>query len=151
MKGRKPKPSNLKLIQGNPGHRPVNKNEPTPEREIPSPPDFMSKDALIEWGRVTEHLFKLGLLTDIDRATLVGYCESWSQYKEAKEKLQKTGLIIKTTNGNIIQNPLVGIANKSLEMMNKLAAEFGMTPSSRSRINVTAPGGDKKDAWSDFG
>lgn len=48
------------------------------------------------------------------------------------------GLMIKTTNGNAIQNPLIGTANKAMSDMVRYAAEFGMTPSARSRIKAEA-------------
>ena len=44
------------------------------------------------------------------------------------------GLIIRTQGGNAIQNPLVGTANKAMADMMRYAAEFGMTPSARTRI-----------------
>ena len=55
-----------------------------------------------------------------------------------------SGLMIKTTNGNPIQNPLVGIANKAAAAMVRYAAEFGMTPSARSRVEG-APAGRNGD------
>ena len=55
------------------------------------------------------------------------------------EKDQLTGgLMIKTSNGNAIQNPLVGTANKAASDMMRYAAEFGMTPSARTRIETQA-------------
>jgi P27 family predicted phage terminase small subunit len=56
--------------------------------------------------------------------------------------------MVKTTNGNIIQSPLVGIANKSLQMMHKFLIEFGMTPSARSKVSV--PKGPKKNDFDGF-
>lgn len=44
------------------------------------------------------------------------------------------GLIIRTRSGNIIQNPLVGTANKAMADMVRYAAEFGLTPSARTRV-----------------
>jgi phage terminase small subunit len=45
------------------------------------------------------------------------------------EKVQVTGgLMIKTTNGNAIQNPLVGTANTAARDMLRFASEFGLTP-----------------------
>ena len=58
--------------------------------------------------------------------------------------------MIKTTNGNAIQNPLVGTANKAATDMVRFAAEFGMTPSARSRINVTPPGEGAEDPAARF-
>jgi P27 family predicted phage terminase small subunit len=54
----------------------------------------------------------------------------------AKRDQLTGGLMIKTTNGNAIQNPLVGTAHKAAADMVRYAVEFGMTPSARSRINA---------------
>jgi hypothetical protein len=43
--GRRPKPTRLKLITGNPGKRPLNRNEPNPKRIIPACPDFLQGEA----------------------------------------------------------------------------------------------------------
>jgi P27 family predicted phage terminase small subunit len=51
-------------------------------------------------------------------------------------KNEANGLVVKTKSGNIIQNPLVGVANKAMADVVRYAAEFGMTPSARSRIEV---------------
>ena len=74
MAGRKKLPTNLKILKGTQRADRVNPNEPMPDPNIPEAPDFLSKDALIEWGRITAQLFKLGLLTDIDMAALALYC-----------------------------------------------------------------------------
>jgi len=54
----------------------------------------------------------------------------------ADRALEKTGLLIKTTNGNVIQNPLVGISNHSWSQVLRFAKEFGLTPASRSRLEA---------------
>ncbi|MEQ8198694.1 MAG: phage terminase small subunit P27 family, partial [Clostridiaceae bacterium] len=33
QRGRKPKPTAIKVLEGNPGKRPLNKNEPKPEKK----------------------------------------------------------------------------------------------------------------------
>ena len=43
----------------------------------------------------------------------------------------------------------MNIANKSLEIMHRFLTEFGMTPSSRTRLHVT-PSDDSSDEWDDF-
>ena len=47
--------------------------------------------------------------------------------------------MIKTSNGNLVQNPLVGTANKAMSEMMRYAVEFGMTPSARSRVDAHVP------------
>ena len=144
MRGRKPKPTHLKLVTGNPGRRPMNKAEAKPAPNLPSPPPELSDDAKVEWGRVSEELYNLGLLTRIDRAGLAAYCQAYGRWITAERVIAEmaardratSGLLVKTTNGNAIQNPLVGTANKAMSDMMRYAAEFGMTPSARSRINA---------------
>ena len=55
---------------------------------------------------------------------------------KAEKLVREKGEIIKTAAGNIIQNPYLSIANRALDQLNKLGAEFGMTPSSRSRVKT---------------
>jgi P27 family predicted phage terminase small subunit len=142
MRGRKPKPTYLKLLNGNAGKRPLNEHEPEPAPAIPTPPAELCEDAKLEWERVAPLLHQLGTLSEIDRAALAAYCQAYGRWLKAEravaimgERDQLTsGLMIKTTNGNPIQNPLVGIANRAMVDMVRYAAEFGMTPSARSRI-----------------
>lgn len=143
MRGRKPKPTHLKLVAGNPGKRKLNPAEPIPVRQLPNPPAELSDDAKVEWGRVSEELYRLGLLTGVDRAPLAAYCQAYGRWMQAERHIaamakndQLTGgLLIRTTNGNAIQSPLVGIANKAMADMMRYAVEFGMTPSARARVS----------------
>ena len=149
MAGRRPTPTKLKVISGNPGHRPLPQDEPQPEIKQPDPPEWLSGEALREWNRVVPELFKLKLISEIDRSGIVAYCVAYGQYVRAQGDIKTLGAIIVTTNGNIIQNPAVGIANTSVDIMRKFLIEFGMTPASRSK--VSAPGKKKaKDGWEDF-
>ena len=158
MPGPPPKPTHLKLVTGNPGRRPLNKNEPKPERKLSSPPDELYEDAKIEWRRVAKELHRLGLLTVIDRAALAAYCQAYGRWivaeralaEVAKRDLLTHGLLIKTTNGNAIQNPLVGTANKAMLAMMRCASEFGMTPAARSRIS-SPQGADLTNPFAEFG
>ena len=147
MRGRKPTPTHLKLVKGNPGKRALPTNEPIPAREFPDPPAYLCDEAKVEWGRISSELFRMGLLTGIDRAALAAYCQSYGRWAQAEKALAVMaekdaltgGLLIKTTNGNAIQNPLVGIANKAAADCIRYAAEFGMTPSARSRVHGANP------------
>ena len=139
------KPTNLKVLQGTLRKDRITKNEVFPETEIPPAPDHLSKEALIEWGRITSDLYTLGLLTKIDMASLAAYCQSFGRWAQAETELNNSSLLIKTTNGNIIQNPLVGIANQAMEHMRKHLSEFGMSPASRAKVSAKQE--TKKDEW----
>lgn len=133
MRGRKPKPTNIKRLEGNPGKRklPDEPNIPSDELTCPS---HLSYSAKCEWRRLAPQLKELGLLTQLDRAALAGYCEAWGEFTGITKLLKGKSPIIKTANGNIIQNPLLGQKHKALELMHKFLTEFGMSPASRSRI-----------------
>jgi len=139
-RGRKPKPSALKLVTGNPGHRAVNSAEPKPRPGLPTPPATLNEDALREWRRVARELHQCGLLTLVDRAALAAYCQAYGRWAQAERELATEELVITTDKGNLIQNPLVGIARRAQSDMVRYAAEFGMTPSARSRVHAEGKG-----------
>ena len=144
MRGRKPKPTHLKVIEGNPGKRPLNKNEPTPTGGRPHPPSHLCAEARTEWDRVAKILHAIGVLTTLDRAALAVYCQAYGRWVRAEQTLEKMAqqdsstkaLLMKTKAGNLIQNPLVGIANQAMLALMRAATEMGMTPSVRLRIEI---------------
>ena len=154
-KGRRPKPTKLRLLNGNPSGRPLNENEPQPETKIPSPPDFLNADALQEWGRMGEKLYQLGMLAEIDRGIFASYCQAFGRWAEAERSLAKMakkddefyGLMIKTKSGNIIQNPVIGTANKAMKEMRDAASLMGIPATMRSKVSVPQSGTNKKKGF----
>jgi P27 family predicted phage terminase small subunit len=150
MRGRKPKPTILKVLDGNPGRRPLNDREPESAPGTPVRPDWLDAEAQAEWDRVTGELTDMGLLTLADRAALAAYCTAWSRWVEAEAMVKKFGMIVKSPErGFPMKSPYLSIADQALETMRKLMIEFGLTPSSRSRIRVP-PGGDEVDELDRF-
>lgn len=144
-RGRKPKPTALKVLEGNPGKRPLNKFEPKPENKAPKCPTWLEKEAKKEWRRMSKVLEGLGVLTEVDAAAFAGYCQAYARWKEAEEFLSKHGTIFKTPSGYIQQVPQVSIAQTYLKIMKDFCSEFGLTPSSRSRISVNEKLGENDD------
>ena len=134
QKGRKPKPTAMKQLEGNPGKRKLNSNEPQPERTAPECPDWLSDEAKTEWHRLADVMEAMGILTEIDMAAFAGYCQSYARWKEAEEFITRHGAIVKTPSGYWQQVPQVSIAQQYLKDMHKFAEQFGLTPASRSRI-----------------
>jgi P27 family predicted phage terminase small subunit len=139
MRGRKPLPSNVVRLRGNPGKRRLNDAEPRPAIKAPSCPSCLGEEARKEWKWLAGELAELGLLTTIDRGMLAAYCQAHALWVEAVSSIGRYGTMVKSPNGFPMQSPYVAVANKQVEIMVRIAAEFGMTPSSRSRIRV----GDK--------
>lgn len=136
MRGRRPIPTRLKVLAGNPGKRPLNHDEPQPAPEIPQSPAELGPVAKREWDRLVVELSQLGLMTNLDRAALAAYCGAYALWAEATENIQKYGTMVKSPSGYPIQSPYVAIANRQAELMMRIASEFGFTPASRSRISA---------------
>ena len=145
MRGRRPKPTALKVLAGNPGKRPLNHDEPKPEPVAPKCPSWLNRVAKREWKRVSPALEKLGLLTPLDMANLAAYCRTYAEMVEAQEFLAKHGLTYqiarRDTNGAIVdmvaqQWPQVAIVRRCQEEIRSYSAMFGMSPSDRSRMKV---------------
>jgi P27 family predicted phage terminase small subunit len=148
MAGRRPKPTALKKLRNNPGKRALNRNEPKPEAAIPSCPKHLDKEARAEWLRATTALLKLNLLADVYRPALAAYCTAWSRWLKAERGLRKRGLVIGTRTGYPVQNPYLGIANTAMEAMRRFLIEFGMTPSSITRVHGAGTSDDDSpDPW----
>lgn len=139
MRGRRPKPTRLKVLTGNPGRRPLNEDEPQPEVVIPECPPELGPVAKREWDRLAAELVALKLLTNLDRAALAAYCGAYALWAEATEQIQKYGTMVKSPTGYPIQSPYVSIANRQAEIMMRVASEFGFTPASRGRISDEHP------------
>ena len=136
QRGRKPKPTALKELEGNPGKRPLNKNEPKPDKKAPRCPAWLEEEAKREWKRTGRLLEQLGLLTEMDMAAFAGYCQAYARWKEAEEFITQHGTMIRTPNGYLQQVPQVSIAQTNLKIMLKFCEQFGLTPSARSRMTA---------------
>lgn len=139
VKGRKPKPTNLKILQGNPGRRPLPDDEPRLESCFPDPPDHLSEAARKHWNEVGGMLHEAGILTAVDADALAAYCELHARWVEANEKIREYGLVIKSPSGAPMQSPYFKISAITFDAMKAMLVEFGMTPSSRARVKSTKP------------
>jgi P27 family predicted phage terminase small subunit len=139
--GRKPKPSELKLLTGNPGKRPVRAAAPAGKtrHKAPAAPDWLPADGQREWRRVAPLLLAMRVLRDTDLSALAVYCEAYARFREARRALDVDGLTTDTGTGSIKAHPATTILNQAIAQMHSFMTEFGLTPSSRSRVASEAP------------
>ena len=91
-------------------------------------------------------------VTVLDVQILAAYCDAYQRWRTAREIIAAMaerdqvmhGLIVKTQSGGGTANPLVWIAAAAARDMNRFAAEFGMSPASRSTIATGGPIGPSK-------
>lgn len=145
MRGRKPKPTQLKVLEGNPGKRPLNAAEPQPRPERPTCPRWLLPEAKREWRRIVPELARLGLLTIVDRAALAAYCQAYARWRQAEEELARLkNTVMATPSGYVQQLPQVTISQKERQLMKAFLTEFGLTPASRTRLSVEPPGDESE-------
>lgn len=122
-----PKPTKLKILEGNPGKRALNHDEPQPRPESPDCPAWLDRMAKALWRELSPELESLGLLTCVDGLALATYCEAYSHWR----KVRVRGLAADATDAEMER------ARKARDHVNKIGALFGLDPSSRTRIKAT--------------
>ena len=115
--GRKPKPTALKVIAGNPGKRPLAAAEPTFAPAGTPAPDWLSDEARAVWERVAPCLEANGMLSVPDADSLAVYADVVGRYVELRRAGEPAPM-------NLVQQ------------MRQLASEFGFTPAARSRVSA---------------
>ena len=141
MTGRRPKPTAIKKLHGNPGRRPLPKGDLEPKRGVPEPPEWLSDVALEHWRTLAPELDAAGVLTIADGHALALLCEAFSEWRAAREAIERHGeTLTRTTaagNSTVMARPEVAMRSDAWSRMKLMLAEFGMTPGSRSRVNAT--------------
>ncbi len=146
MRGRLPTPTALKLLRGNPSHRPINPDEPeiTVAEPCAQPPKNLTPGAREEWFAQFPILTASRVLTKADIAVFAMYCryyDMWQVYDLEMQKKGPYGIMRKRNrkgeevgDAYSFYNPAWVVMNRSALMCNRFAAELGMTPSARSRV-----------------
>lgn len=139
MEGRPPKPTALKVLEGNRGHRPINDTEPHPTFGAPTCPKWLTGEAKREWRRIVPELEAAGMISKVDRVALTGYCQTYARWRKAETEIQQS-FIYEFMDIDFKMKrkvkPEVAIAIDSLSQVRQFCIEFGLTPSSRSRMVV---------------
>lgn len=139
----RPKPTALKVLQGNPGKRKLNLTEPPTKRGEPDMPAVLTPLAQDEWKRIVPLLTEMQVLTTVDGAALANYCMTFARWREAEACITKFGMLVEepivNKDGNKVgtrlkSNPACRIALACQKEMRVQLSAFGMDPSSRSRI-----------------
>lgn len=142
MRGPNPKPTALKLLEGNPGKRRLkNTGEPMPEppSDMPKPPSRLLPEAKKEWRRLAPPLLALGVLTEVDLSAFAELCQNYAYYVNTDKEITKMGsqtvfAMQKTPSGYMQQHPILSLRRQYYETWRKGLADFGLTPASRARI-----------------
>jgi P27 family predicted phage terminase small subunit len=133
--GRSKEPTDLKILRGNPGKRPIGENEVKPLPIIGECPIWLDMYAKEVWKEFSPKLDKLGLLTEADFLDFQNLCIQAGMLRRAYEDLEKKRtLVMETPSGYQQQRPEIGIINSCTKNITSLCSKFGMSPADRSGI-----------------
>jgi len=105
------------------------------------PPVELNKEAAEEWNAVVNLLQTEKIISDLDKKMLMVYCTEMAKYWEYSRQLEAESALLelKDKKGvvvNYMKNPLCDLANKALDNATKIATQFGLTPLSRTKLEV---------------
>lgn len=159
QRGPKPLPANVHHLRGNASKKPLGQllDEFQPEVEIPDYPAWIWPEAKKEWKRITVELEHYGLVSKLDRAALVLYCQSWAQMVWAERQLTRAmkaaeekraaaeaagevydggdGIMVKTANGNFTYSHHWVVGKQARGEVRRYLDLFGLSPSARTKVS----------------
>ena len=134
--GRKPDPIPLRLLKGNTSNRRIPKTAEA-ETRLPKCPEWLNPVAKTEWKRAGAILEELRLISELDSMAFAVYCENCAVIIQCSNYIKAQGGYAKYLSGKNSQTaPHLAAMNKAYNNIKSFCAEFGMTPSSRGRIEI---------------
>ena len=135
------KPTALVKLAGNPGHRPLPKNEPEPPPAASlEPPAWVDGKAREIWNEAIVPLVASKLARSVDVLVLARYCVLFAEWLRARDAIKVSAVYpIKDAEGNVVriaERPESANLRKLNRELLIIEREFGQTPAARTRIQV---------------
>ena len=154
-----PKATALKILQGNPGGRPLNHNEPQPDMGLPDIPLWLKGFSLAveNWDNEGGILDKIRVMTEADWGTLAMRCYVYSQLVGLALDVKKEGRTLHYQKVDSLGNEFYEVKhNPKVKQIDTLLKEYrtyggllGLDPSSRTKLSAGSKGKDK-NPWEDL-
>lgn len=154
-------PANVHLLRGNPSKKSVAEllDSFNPEVEIPSAPKWIWPEARKEWRRIGAELERYGLISKLDRAALVLYCQAWAKLVWAETMLSRAmaiaeekrvaaeatgeewkggdGIMVPSPNGALVYSHHWVVQRRAAQEVHWYLQSFGLSPASRGRVRTS--------------
>ncbi|MFM7011875.1 MAG: P27 family phage terminase small subunit [Betaproteobacteria bacterium] len=124
MRGRKPKPTHLKLLSLSHNVR-TDGGEPIPAGDLCMPPAELGERERVIWHRIIERA-PVGLLRELDSDVMQLYCETWVDREFMRAKI-RSGDSEKQTHRDY---------HTANTLLRQLASDLGFNPTARGRISI---------------
>ena len=149
--GRKRKSSAVAERDGSYNINPQRRNlsEPKPNRGFPEMPLTVSscEVASRQWEWVCGQLDAMGILTVADLVLVELFCVTYSDFYLSWQRVRTEGTTVEGQRGPV-RNPVMLDYHKYKELLARLLAEMGLTPSSRTRLHANKD--DEKDPFIEY-
>lgn len=150
--GRKRTPTRLRVLRGNPRDKPLNLAEPDPAKGLPDPPDWLNLLEREAWATLAEALQPMGVVTLSDGPALTALAVAWAEWRQARAVLDLEEPYYQHQDDGgtmyIRKHPATAVAADAWRRVSSMLSEFGLTPASRSRLQVADRAGpDPFDEW----
>jgi P27 family predicted phage terminase small subunit len=141
VSGRTPKPTGLKVIEGNRGKRALSKGEPEPDVLLDTnPPAHLAERSAAVWREVAPMLRRMGVLTVADVIALEMLCDAVADYRHARAQLGDE-FVTRSAKGSDMLNQWLVAKQLSSKRAEAFMGKFGMDPVARSKV-LLDPQGD---------
>lgn len=147
VRGTKPKPTKLKVLTGNPGKRKLPK-EPDLEPMESDVPAWLPEEGKAKWKTLKPELEKIGMLSSVDSPAFEMMLVHYALAKQAYLQLAADGILADGARGTEKKHPAQQILRDNSSAFKQYLTEFGMTPSSRTRLGT--PKVNEVDEFEEF-
>lgn len=138
MAGRTPKPTALKLVDGNRGKRATNAKEPEPDllQDIAAPEHLPAPVADV-WNELAPKLKRAKVLTELDTPLLEITCDALAAFRLAMKNTGDGKLLQRNPEtGSISMSPWAMLKSMAFKQAMATLREWGATPAARSRVVI---------------
>jgi len=139
-------PTKLKVLRGTARSDRMPRNEPKPQPIAPSRPAGLSAAARRLWDELAPRLERLGLLTEVDGPMLEALCEAWARYQMAKRRWRRVVRTVDPVAGISTIRTAETLLDRAEQSVRHFAAEFGLSPSARAKLDVPNVADDEEGA-----
>jgi P27 family predicted phage terminase small subunit len=142
--GKRPIPDAIKQVKGTLRKCRAIDNiaQPILLQNVPLPPNDFNENERKMWSVICNWLNSVNLLNEVDLYAVIMLCKEMEMYNTAIENIKQFGMITQTKKGAPMLNPYMKIKYKSMQQLNILMGELGMTPVARQKLRSNVE--DKK-------
>lgn len=145
MPGPSATPTAIKQLQGNPGRRRLNEDEPRSPPLSVNAPEWVEQDELVKefYYAVGNTVRAMNVAQESDAPALELLSICLAEVRRAYQQLGEDGRTDYTAQGGETPSAHFKIMSKMIAQAMSIMKEFGMTPAARSRVKTLAKGENK--------